>query len=42
MLVNISYHYLGNRGHGFILFGNDADVKDSRENEDEAGSRCGT
>lgn len=36
------HQYFRNRIHGFIFFGNDADVKDSREDENEAWSRRGT
>lgn len=32
-------HYLRNGAQGFILLGNDAEVEDSREDENEAGSR---
>ena len=36
------HHYLGSGVQGFVLFRNNADVEDSRENENEAGSRRGT
>ena len=33
---------LGSGVHGFVFFGDDADVENSREDENEAGSRRGT
>lgn len=33
---------LGNRVHGFLVFGDDADVENGGENENEAGGRGGT
>lgn len=37
-----SYLEFGSRRERLLLVGDDADVEDSREDEDEAGSRCGS
>lgn len=41
-LGDITHQDFGGRAHGLFLFGYNADVEDSREDEDEAGGRCGT
>lgn len=40
--VGGSYQDLRSGAHGFFVFGNNTDVEDSRENENEARSWCGT
>lgn len=40
--VQKTYQDLGGGLHGLLVLGHDADVEDSREDEDQAGGRCCT